>query len=815
MSRDNEDGVPPATGEPTLPIPEAHPDGQAASETGGPPAEGELTAGELISDRFRIVGRLGSGGMGVVYRADDLVLGTSVALKFLPSGLATDPVRLERLRSEVRLARRVAHPNVCRVYDIGDADGRPFLAMEYIDGEDLASLLRRIGRLPRGKAVELAREICAAVAAAHELGVVHRDLKPANVMIDGRGRARVADFGLAGAMGEIGEEDAMAGTPAYMAPEQLQGGGATLSSDIYALGLLLYEVFTGKRANDAVAVEAAIRGDSSSHTPASPSNLVDGLDPQVERAIMACLADDPGERPPSVLAVLAALPGGDPLAAALKAGEMPSPELVAASGRSGTIPRRRALQLGALAIGCMSFAIWSYGRISLDDMIGGLLPPEVLSHRAETLLTELDYDHEPIDTAWGHDVDLRLPPRLAGLPPDARRELLRSDTEPPLSFWYRSSPEPMNPWNVSLPGLTIGNTVTPIDPPLTTPGMVLVWLGPRGDLLDYRVVSNSSTSPPTRPDSTWATKMARPADRVSLVFFAFFVGGALLAVHNIRRGQWDRKGSGRLATAALILCFTGDVLASHHSLDAATEIHGFFASAAYGSVRGLMTWLLYVAIEPLIRRLHPRSMVSWSRLLAGRFSDPAVGRDVLVGLTVIAIQNAALGAWFATREYRDSIIPYWAFISGQSPLDTTNYLGVVARMPMVSAGTAFGFLLIYVVIRRLSGRLPVVAPFFLWCAVFTFFYSANLLIGLETTDIVGFAAIVATGNAYLAVRHGLLALAVSSSIGNTLTYTVLTLDPTDWFFPPTAIFVTIFVGLTIFGVKVSAERTLEADSSTG
>jgi serine/threonine-protein kinase len=147
----------------------------------GPSSDGgEFSAGQVIAGRFRIVGRLGGGGMGDVYRADDHELGTSVALKFLPAELSSDPVRLERLRNEVRVARQVAHPNVCRVYDIGDAVGRPFLSMEFIDGEDLASLLRRIGRLPKDKAIELAREICAGVGAAHELGVVHRDLKPAN-----------------------------------------------------------------------------------------------------------------------------------------------------------------------------------------------------------------------------------------------------------------------------------------------------------------------------------------------------------------------------------------------------------------------------------------------------------------------------------------------------------------------------------------------------------------------------------------------------------------------------------------------------------
>ena len=135
--------------------------------------------------------------MGQVYRAEDLKLGQAVALKFLPADVERDPDARARLLAETRHARSIAHPNVCRVYDVGDIDARPFLTMEYIDGEDLASLLRRIGRLPAAKAVEIAQQLCAGLAAAHERGVLHRDLKPANVMIDGRGQARITDFGLA------------------------------------------------------------------------------------------------------------------------------------------------------------------------------------------------------------------------------------------------------------------------------------------------------------------------------------------------------------------------------------------------------------------------------------------------------------------------------------------------------------------------------------------------------------------------------------------------------------------------------------------
>src|SRR5439155_21279617 len=161
---------------------------------------------------------LGKGGMGEIYRADDLKLGQPVALKFLPQGLVDDRDLLARLHNEVRVARQISHPNVCRVYDIGEVNDHPFLIMEYIDGEDLASLLRRIGRLPEDKGVELARQLCAGLAAAHDKGVLHRDLKPHNVMLDGRGQVRITDFGLAAFADELESADLRAGRPASQAP---------------------------------------------------------------------------------------------------------------------------------------------------------------------------------------------------------------------------------------------------------------------------------------------------------------------------------------------------------------------------------------------------------------------------------------------------------------------------------------------------------------------------------------------------------------------------------------------------------------------
>ena len=241
--------------------------------------EGRFPPGTVLAQRYRIVSVLGRGGMGEVYRANDLLLAQTVALKFLPAPWTSDEATLARFRNEVRIARQISHPNVCRVYDIGEADGSTYLSMEYVDGEDLASLLRRIGRLPQDKALEIARQLCAGLAAAHDKGVVHRDLKPGNIMLDGQGQLRITDFGLAGVAAEV--KDIRSGTPGYMAPEQRSGLEVTSRSDIYALGVVLHEVFTGR-------------------SPSADSTHPD-LAPEVDRVIRRCLAEDPAKRPASAL----------------------------------------------------------------------------------------------------------------------------------------------------------------------------------------------------------------------------------------------------------------------------------------------------------------------------------------------------------------------------------------------------------------------------------------------------------------------------------------------------------------------------------
>src|ERR1700682_4451311 len=329
-------------------------------------SEGRFLPGRLLEGRYRIIALLGKGGMGEVYRADDLTLGQPVALKFLPDEAARDQSLLERFKNEVRIARRVSHPNVCRVYDVGDMEGHTFFTMEYVDGEDLASLLRRIGRLPEDKALDIARQLCAGLAAAHTKGVLHRDLKPANIMLDGRGQVVITDFGLAGIADQIVGNEIRSGTPAYMAPEQLAGKEVSTRSDIYSLGLVLYEVFTGKRAFSASTLAELVRMHTET-TPVSPSSLVKDLDPAVERVLLRCLDPDPLNRPASALGVAGALPGGDPLAAALAAGETPSPQMVAASGEMTGVPLRVAVPCLAAVVLALAVIVIAGPRWSAID----------------------------------------------------------------------------------------------------------------------------------------------------------------------------------------------------------------------------------------------------------------------------------------------------------------------------------------------------------------------------------------------------------------------------------------------------------------
>ena len=268
-----------------------------------------FAAGEVFAGRYRMIARIGRGGMGDVWRADDLVLNTPVALKLLYS---REPADRARILNEVRVARQITHPAVCRVFDVGEAPGGGvFYSMELVTGEDLAAFVRRVGRLPSEKVVEIARQLCHGLAAAHARGVLHRDLKPANVLIDNDGQVRITDFGIAVSRADTSGHT-IAGTPGYMAPEQLTPGmELSERTDIYALGMVLYETLVGHRP----------RAGEDGRTPVPPpSTTVRDVDPRLERLVIQALSPEPGDRPASALEMAARLP---PVRTEPAAGGMP------------------------------------------------------------------------------------------------------------------------------------------------------------------------------------------------------------------------------------------------------------------------------------------------------------------------------------------------------------------------------------------------------------------------------------------------------------------------------------------------------------
>ena len=450
-----------------------------AASSSHPLRIGGFAPGTVLAERYRIVALLGRGGMGDVYRAEDITLGNVVALKFLPASLQNDVAALAAFHAEVRNARQVSHPNVCRVYDIGGVSGQHFLTMEYIDGEDLASLLRRIGHLPANKALETAHQICAGLAAAHDCGLLHRDLKPANIMLDGRGRARITDFGLALSLDDAIGRSEVAGTPAYMAPEQIEKGEATVRSDIYSLGVVFYQLFTGRLPFQATTPIEWRRAHLES-SPRTPSSVVKDMDPVVESAILRCLQKDPKLRPSSVRQVEAAFPGGDPLAAALAAGETPSPEMVAESGGTGSLRPLIAWTLLAGVVASVVASILMSAQTQLYRRVPLEKPPEALAERARETLKSAGYSATPADTAIAGFEEGNDFLRYIGEHDKSKAHWDHMETGA-FVFWYRGSPRPLVARDSFLfTEAPILGSVWTDDPPLNEPGMTQVSLNPLG-----------------------------------------------------------------------------------------------------------------------------------------------------------------------------------------------------------------------------------------------------------------------------------------------------------------------------------------------
>ena len=702
------------------PIPPS-PRGARRLQTSGSDIDhGAFTPGTLLGTRYRIVGLLARGGMGEVYRADDLTLGQPVALKFLRGA---EPLLAARLRDETRTARQVSHPNVCRVHDVAEWAGRPFVSMEYVDGEDLASLLRRIGRLPPDKAVEIVRQVCAGLAAAHDRGVLHRDLKPANVMLDGRGKVRITDFGLA-SFADDDHTGEIAGTPAYMAPEQITAGKLSAQTDLYAVGLLLFELMTGMPAHGSASL-AERRQQPTASPPVLPPSVRAAINPQILQVIDRCLEPEAARRPESALRIAAALPGGDPLAAALAAGETPAPHVVADAADEPPLSPAGALA-GLIAFGAAVMALLAVNGANVySKFVGFRHSPEVLTARAEEVRQRLGYHDAPADTAAGFRERLGYlswyRARTTGLHHWDHLQLVRPQL---VAFWYRSSPRPLVTPVMSRFGVISASSAEPIsaiDAASPDAGSSYLELEPDGALsallvmpsgnvasttasgavdwtklfaearLDLTTFSPAETLPvlpvfaDTRaawvgpsPDGSgvqlqieaaalagrpvyfritapWSRAAESPGVAIGSVvvgslFLLLLAIGAILARRNLQSGKSDQRGAVRVAATVGLLLFAAQMLEAHHTLTGA-EVAIVLGALSWALFVAAAIWLSYLALEPYVRKHWPHALIAWTRLLAGRWRDRRVGRDLLigaiVGLAAVVIERGsfALAGW--------------------------------------------------------------------------------------------------------------------------------------------------------------------------
>lgn len=820
--------------------------------------DARFVPGDILSERYRIVGLLGRGGMGEVYRADDLKLKQPVALKFLPASLNTDGAALARFYKEVSVARQISHRHVCRVYDVAEYSGEHFISMEFVRGEELSSLLKRIGRVPQDKAVDVARQLCAGLAAVHERGVLHRDLKPANIMLDEQGEVRITDFGIAALA--IDDPREMSGTPAYMSPEQLDSQELTSRSDIYSLGLVLYELFTGKKAFQATSLPELLRLRRSDTTPTSPAEHVPDLDPLIERVIFRCLERDPSKRPASALQVAAALPGGDPLAAALAAGETPSPEMVAAAPKQGALRPAVAVSLLASVIVLLGTICFLTRYTTLYHQVPLNKSPEVLRDRAAELAGKFGYS-AAVDSSYGMGLDRDYLKYIHDNDQSQSRWTRLSSGQPAsIYFWYRQSPRPFdvsgdgyideeNP-SRDLPGMTtltldtLGRlrsfyAVPPAKssgPEITTPDWSQLFTESGLDQTKFQTVPSIWTPPhettaraawegsyPDQPDfkihieagafegkpvyfeifDAWdqprdvQASVARFRQRVLLVlllaiFITAMVGSALLALRNVKLGRGDRRGAFRLAGFLLVVFFLRWLFSSHH---VATEIEAFNFISGMRDVLfwTFFFWVVYLAFEPFVRRRWPGRIVSWSRVLAGGFRDPLVGRDILVGAVVglgVILSNFFLAnlapRWFGYPPP----IPWFDFPATQLLGIRSAAFGITQQIfgaILQSFILLFFLLLLYMIVRRER-----IAAALVWLIG-----GAAISLTHETALGVPFALVGAFLVVWVLYRYGLLALISAIFFLHLTIFFPITSDFSAWY---AADFVlALIVSLTLAG----------------
>jgi hypothetical protein len=811
----------------------------------------------VLPDRYANVERIGVGGMGEIFRAEDTALGRTVAIKVLAERYAADEsVRARFTREALAAARLSAAPNAVTIFDVGEADGRPYFVMELLPGGSLADRLAEEGAPPPARAIAWLEDAARALDAAHDLGIVHRDLKPANVMLDGRGRARITDFGLAiavdAAAGCAGE-----GTPAYMAPEQLEGGEATARSDVYSLGLVLYELFTGRRAFDPPSPAATPRRPPTPSLPASPSSLVEGIDASIDRAILRCLDRDPARRPASAGHVLAMLPGGDPLAAAVAAGETPSPEMVAAAGEEGALSPRAAWGLLAGIVLGLAVAVALGARSWEPDRLPAMRSPDSMCDLARDVLRTLGHDATLREHAWWVDLDedyvhrAQIQPDMPA-PAEARPAALR--------FHFRQSPKRIQPH---------GRSSSKDDPELFWSGDSYVSLDPRGRLLALAVVTpqidGGEAAPAGAPDwrgllrladippealrevaPRWAPdvpsdsrlawegrdhgapfrieaagwrgrpvwmRTIAPWDRperdstlepiapgpnpvfatLGILTVCVF---AVLARRNLRLGRENRQGAMRIALAVYSVTVMPIVFERFPSLLDPVEVWRFLGRwATIPCFAAASAWLYYLGVEPYLRRRWPHRLIGCTRLLDGRLKDPLVGKEVLAGLLA--------GVGVSLINFLEPILgSLQGFGLPTNPLrlgPATEYWGALGEIAGISMLAGLGGFALVLLLRTLLRR-EIPAWILLGLFIVAGFVSpAPPVVRWVTAAVAAILVVVAA-------RFGVITATLVWAVPSLLAFVPLTLDPGRWYAWRGLVAVALVVIAALWGFRAAMGR---------
>jgi hypothetical protein len=612
-----------------------------------------------------------------------------------------------------------------------------------------------------------------------------------------------------------------------MAPEQFAGKGASVRSDIYALGLIFYEVFTGRRAFEAQTL-AELRSKKETSSPTAPSEIARDIDPIVERVILRCIEKDPRQRPASAAQVAAALPGGDPLAAAIAAGETPSPEMVAASGSTEGLKPWVAWTCLASLILCIGISVVLGRQNDFLRRVSMEQPPEVLTKTAQDILKKFGYTEAPADSASRffpageyilhvRKTD-RSPRRFEKMPGLA------------LQFWYRQSPRLL--YHV---GPSSGIELD--DPPVTNEGEAVVWLDCRGRLtglhvipakksaqsdvvrqqdwsaalfeaagldkakyteveaesisaayadtrkawkgplpdlpgtavrieaaaLDGKPVSwrlivpswdnfSTGTLPSIQPLPGTGEKAAFVIGSVGL-FLLLLVGPAFFARRNLRLGRGDRSGAVRLACFIMCLLAAAWIFKEHHLASSDYEVSLFILSAAIWLFVAGYVWVMYIAIEPYARRRWPGMLIGWSRLLAGNYRDPLVGRDLLLGVLTMAVFVALGSVIFLISDSLGAPqsvpnVPTMEVFSGSRWI-FANILQTIVLSTLLGLAIVFTFLLLRVLLRST------------WTAAIVSVLFPSVLLALKTQEqIAAFLviALVIGSSLFVLLRFGILAL---------------------------------------------------------